>query len=540
MTAAAAPSYLRLGRDEKPKELVLPAYAPWRRVLAGGGPVLVIVGPLAGRNHRAAALLARGLPTVGLGALGAAGPRGDAPRRSARRSPPQRAPVRRRGARGPGRRRPDAGARAPQARGGAAPVHPPRGARVSLGPLRLAALPPPGIGPRSGEHRGRPAVRDFMTPELEARIRKLHGPVLVLGASGFIGANPAALAAGGSRGRLRDPCFTTLPGGSPASRRRTSSRPTCWSRRTSTPSSRACNRAPSSTASPTAPTPSRSKGRSSTRPTSSLTVRLLQRLQKLPIACYVHAGSSSEYGDRAAGPTEDDLPQPNSDYAVSKVACANLLQFYGKKKKFPLRQPAAVFDLRPASRIHSRLIPAVVKMGLAGTYPQHLREPRHLTRLRLRRRRGRGLRRRRAQPDRRTLRRLLQHRQRPQDHHRRGGGGRRRGLLDRGPPELPGDGEPEVGHPRLVLRPKEDGGGAALEGANRVSRRPPQDRGLVSKAGGPGRVPPVVETVRPRHQAQRVGDRGLLQGRPGDPHHVRTPEEDVRGAEDRVGDRFRQ
>jgi transketolase len=48
MDARGGPAYLRLGRDEKPKELVLPAYAPWRRVLAGGGPVMVIVGPLAG------------------------------------------------------------------------------------------------------------------------------------------------------------------------------------------------------------------------------------------------------------------------------------------------------------------------------------------------------------------------------------------------------------------------------------------------------------------------------------------------------------
>ncbi|HEU4580079.1 MAG TPA: hypothetical protein VFS67_17595 [Polyangiaceae bacterium] len=48
MRAAGRPAYLRLGRDEKPKELRLPAYAPWRNVLAGGGSVMVIVGPLAG------------------------------------------------------------------------------------------------------------------------------------------------------------------------------------------------------------------------------------------------------------------------------------------------------------------------------------------------------------------------------------------------------------------------------------------------------------------------------------------------------------
>jgi len=67
----------------------------------------------------------------------------------------------------------------------------------------------------------------------------------------------------------------------------------------------------------------------------NLTAKLLKRLEDRSLACYVHSGSSSEYGDSAAGPREDDLPQPNSDYAVSKVACANLLRYYGKRKKFP-------------------------------------------------------------------------------------------------------------------------------------------------------------------------------------------------------------
>jgi len=46
--AAGRPAYLRLGRDEKPEDLILPAPAVWRHVLLGGGPVMVIVGPLAG------------------------------------------------------------------------------------------------------------------------------------------------------------------------------------------------------------------------------------------------------------------------------------------------------------------------------------------------------------------------------------------------------------------------------------------------------------------------------------------------------------
>ncbi len=42
------PAYLRLGYGEWPIDMPAPAYAPWRRVLEGGGPLLVIIGPLAG------------------------------------------------------------------------------------------------------------------------------------------------------------------------------------------------------------------------------------------------------------------------------------------------------------------------------------------------------------------------------------------------------------------------------------------------------------------------------------------------------------
>jgi len=42
------PAYLRLGRCELPKEFQLPPYAPWRCLLPGAGPILVMVGSLAG------------------------------------------------------------------------------------------------------------------------------------------------------------------------------------------------------------------------------------------------------------------------------------------------------------------------------------------------------------------------------------------------------------------------------------------------------------------------------------------------------------
>ncbi len=43
-----APAYLRMGRGEPPSDFEVPAYAPWRHLLEGGGPVVIAVGPLAG------------------------------------------------------------------------------------------------------------------------------------------------------------------------------------------------------------------------------------------------------------------------------------------------------------------------------------------------------------------------------------------------------------------------------------------------------------------------------------------------------------
>jgi len=101
----------------------------------------------------------------------------------------------------------------------------------------------------------------------------------------------------------------------------------------------------------------------------NLTAKLLARLDHSNVATYIHAGSSSEYGDNSAGPEEDTLPAPNSDYAVSKVACANLLAFYGKKKQLPCAN-LRLYSVYGPLEDSSRLIPNVVKCGLEGHYPE--------------------------------------------------------------------------------------------------------------------------------------------------------------------------
>ncbi len=62
--AAAGPAYIRLGRGELPAGAVLPAYAPWRRLAAGDGPVVVAAGPLAGTAMQALAGLASVRPEL--------------------------------------------------------------------------------------------------------------------------------------------------------------------------------------------------------------------------------------------------------------------------------------------------------------------------------------------------------------------------------------------------------------------------------------------------------------------------------------------
>ncbi len=96
--------------------------------------------------------------------------------------------------------------------------------------------------------------------------------------------------------------------------------------------------------------------------------RLLDRLGQRSIASYVHAGSSSEYGDAAAGPAEDAPLAPNSAYAVSKAAAANLIYYHGKRRKLPCAN-LRLYSVFGPLEDSSRLIPNVIRRGLEGAYP---------------------------------------------------------------------------------------------------------------------------------------------------------------------------
>ena len=100
----------------------------------------------------------------------------------------------------------------------------------------------------------------------------------------------------------------------------------------------------------------------------NLTAKILGRLASRALSAYVHAGSSSEYGDNSAGPRESAPPTPNSDYAVSKAASANLLNYFGKKKGLPCAN-LRLYSLYGPLEDSSRLIPTLVRCGVEGSYP---------------------------------------------------------------------------------------------------------------------------------------------------------------------------
>lgn len=97
-------------------------------------------------------------------------------------------------------------------------------------------------------------------------------------------------------------------------------------------------------------------------------VNLVNLLAQRPFSAFIHAGSSSEYGDNCTAPREDSVCEPNSHYAVSKVAAATYLRYMGKQRSFPcanLRLYAVYGPLEDTSR----LIPNLLRHALSGKLP---------------------------------------------------------------------------------------------------------------------------------------------------------------------------
>ncbi len=95
---------------------------------------------------------------------------------------------------------------------------------------------------------------------------------------------------------------------------------------------------------------------------------LVTRLAENPLAAFVHAGSSSEYGTNCSAPAEDGARDPNSHYAVSKGAASDFLRYVGKHRALPCVN-LRLYSVYGALEDTSRLIPNLLRQATAGRLP---------------------------------------------------------------------------------------------------------------------------------------------------------------------------
>ena len=97
-------------------------------------------------------------------------------------------------------------------------------------------------------------------------------------------------------------------------------------------------------------------------------INFVELLAQRPFSAYIHAGSSSEYGTNCAAPAENSFCEPNSHYAVSKVSIANYLRYIGKQRNFPCVN-LRLYSVYGPLEDTSRLIPSLLRQALEGKLP---------------------------------------------------------------------------------------------------------------------------------------------------------------------------
>jgi dolichol-phosphate mannosyltransferase len=210
---------------------------------------------------------------------------------------------------------------------------------------------------------------DVWSKEVEADVAALAGPILVIGASGFIGSKLFF-----SLAKRRDDVFAASRGANQSWRLSTFEKPdnlvdldildfeglkkTFESLKPKTIFNLSAFGAYS-----------RQTDAKKIHETNYIgTLNLILAAQEVGCDAFVQAGTSSEYGLNCANPKETDELIPNSDYAVSKVGISYLLKYYGKFFNFPCAN-LRLYSIYGPWEEPDRLIPTLVSSGLKGEYP---------------------------------------------------------------------------------------------------------------------------------------------------------------------------
>ena len=97
-------------------------------------------------------------------------------------------------------------------------------------------------------------------------------------------------------------------------------------------------------------------------------IHVMEEIAELGLSAYIHAGSSSEYGLNASSPAETDVLVPNSHYAVSKAATSQAIVYYGKVRGVPVIN-LRLYSVYGPYEDSSRLIPVLCEQSLHGKLP---------------------------------------------------------------------------------------------------------------------------------------------------------------------------
>ena len=98
------------------------------------------------------------------------------------------------------------------------------------------------------------------------------------------------------------------------------------------------------------------------------TVAVVDAATEVDAEAVVVAGSSSEYGVRDHAPSEDELPEPNSDYAVAKAA-ATLYCGYAARERGANAVTLRLYSAYGPWEDPRRLVPTLLAHGLANRLP---------------------------------------------------------------------------------------------------------------------------------------------------------------------------
>ncbi len=98
------------------------------------------------------------------------------------------------------------------------------------------------------------------------------------------------------------------------------------------------------------------------------TARLLESCRPCGFRAFIQAGSSSEYGLQDHPPTEDERPEPNSTYAVTKLAAAHFSRQLAIRHRLPVRI-LRLYSVYGPWEDPSRLMPTLVRHALHGRLP---------------------------------------------------------------------------------------------------------------------------------------------------------------------------